>query len=113
MSDADGTPQQQAALETSHRAVLAASAGLAVTACVGATRDACAQAADRAAPSEPKAGVDGVVEFRAAHTRWILEPAAAGEGPRIDRFAVNVARFDLAVVTRGLEALGARIWGLA
>jgi catechol 2,3-dioxygenase-like lactoylglutathione lyase family enzyme len=49
------------------------------------------------------------VEFRAAHTRWILEPVAAGEAPRIDRFAVNVARFDAAVVARGLEALGARI----
>jgi len=276
MSDADNTPQRQAALGTSRRAVLAASAGLAVTAWVGATRDGCAQAADRAAPSEPTAdpiaaalpldtlglehlgavvpdvtqaarfygavfnpvlykereeplryyvtldpgylalgsranaprafidhdcallrkydraamarrleaerlppgrfgiipdpdglglqllGVpgglagsteqagrivageplvrprglahvvrrvtdlersaafyrkffgpemraDGVVEFRAAHTRWILEPAAAGEGPRIDRFAVNVARFDAAVVARGLETLGARI----
>ena len=57
--------------------------------------------------SEARAG--NGLEFRAAHTRWILEPAAAGEAPRIDRFAVNVARFDAAAVTRGLEALGARI----
>jgi catechol 2,3-dioxygenase-like lactoylglutathione lyase family enzyme len=57
----------------------------------------------------PETPLGSGVEFRAAHTRWILEPASVGEAPHIDRFAVNVARFDTAVVTRGLEALGARI----
>ena len=47
--------------------------------------------------------------FRAAHTRWILRAVPAGEAPRIDRFGVNVARFDAAAVARGLEALGARV----
>jgi catechol 2,3-dioxygenase-like lactoylglutathione lyase family enzyme len=47
--------------------------------------------------------------FRAAHTRFILQPAPAGEAPRIDRFGVNVAPFDAAAVARGLEALGARV----
>ena len=36
-------------------------------------------------------------------------PVPAGEAPRIDRFGVNVAHFDAPAVTRGLEALGARI----
>jgi catechol 2,3-dioxygenase-like lactoylglutathione lyase family enzyme len=47
--------------------------------------------------------------FRAAHTRWILQRAPAGEAPRIDRFGVNVARFDAAAVAQGLATLGARI----
>jgi hypothetical protein len=51
----------------------------------------------------------GGLAFRAAHTRWIVRAAPAGEAPRIDRFGVNVARFDAPAVTRGLEALGARI----
>jgi catechol 2,3-dioxygenase-like lactoylglutathione lyase family enzyme len=51
----------------------------------------------------------GGVAFRAAHTRWILRPAPAGEAPRIDRFGIYVARFDAPAVTRGLEALGARV----
>ena len=51
---------------------------------------------------------DGV-SFRAAHTRWILQPVPAGEEPRIDRFAVNVARFDHRAVSRSLEDLGARV----
>lgn len=57
----------------------------------------------------PETRAGNGLSFRAAHTRWILEPAPAGEAPRIDRFAVNVARFDVAAVSRGLEALGARI----
>ena len=51
----------------------------------------------------------GGLAFRAAHTRWILRSASAGEAARIDRFGVNVARFDAAAVARGLEALGARV----
>ncbi len=51
----------------------------------------------------------GGLAFRAAHTLWILRPAPAGEAARIDRFGVNVARFDAAAVARGLEALGARV----
>jgi catechol 2,3-dioxygenase-like lactoylglutathione lyase family enzyme len=51
----------------------------------------------------------GGLAFRAAHTRWILRPVPAGETPRIDRFGVNVGRFDAAAVARGLEALGARV----
>jgi catechol 2,3-dioxygenase-like lactoylglutathione lyase family enzyme len=51
----------------------------------------------------------GGAEFRAAHTRWIVEPAPRGEAPRIDRFGVYVAHYDQAAVASGLEALGARI----
>lgn len=51
----------------------------------------------------------GRVSFRAAHTRWILEPAPPGEAPRIDRFGVNVAHFDRDSVTDALERLGARV----
>jgi catechol 2,3-dioxygenase-like lactoylglutathione lyase family enzyme len=51
----------------------------------------------------------GGAEFRAAHTRWIVEPVPRGEAPRIDRFGVNVANYDIETVVRGLEALGARI----
>jgi catechol 2,3-dioxygenase-like lactoylglutathione lyase family enzyme len=51
----------------------------------------------------------GGLTFRAAHTRWIVRPAPAGEAPRIDRFAVYVARYDVAAVLRDLTALGARI----
>lgn len=51
----------------------------------------------------------GGLAFRAAHTHWILRPTPAGEAARIDRFGVNVARFDAAAVARGLEALGARV----
>jgi catechol 2,3-dioxygenase-like lactoylglutathione lyase family enzyme len=52
---------------------------------------------------------DGSLAFHAAHTRWILQPAPRGEAPRIDRFAVNAARFDAAPLARALEALGARV----
>jgi catechol 2,3-dioxygenase-like lactoylglutathione lyase family enzyme len=52
---------------------------------------------------------NGGAEFRAAHTRWIVEPVPRGEAPRIDRFGVYVAQFDSEPVVRGLEALGARI----
>jgi catechol 2,3-dioxygenase-like lactoylglutathione lyase family enzyme len=51
----------------------------------------------------------GGLAFRAAHTRWILRPVPAGEMPCIDRFGVNVGRFDAAAVARGLEALSARV----
>jgi catechol 2,3-dioxygenase-like lactoylglutathione lyase family enzyme len=51
----------------------------------------------------------GGAEFRAAHTRWIVEPVPRGEAPRIDRFGVNVAHYDAPAVVRGLETLGARI----
>jgi catechol 2,3-dioxygenase-like lactoylglutathione lyase family enzyme len=51
----------------------------------------------------------GGAEFRAAHTRGIVEPVPRGEAPRIDRFGVYVARYDSEPVVRGLEALGARI----
>jgi catechol 2,3-dioxygenase-like lactoylglutathione lyase family enzyme len=51
----------------------------------------------------------GGAEFRAAHTRWIVEPVPRGEAPRIDRFGVYAARYDTERVARGLEALGARI----
>lgn len=52
---------------------------------------------------------DGRAVFHAAHTRWILQSAPAGEAPRIDRFAVNVARFGHDAVARKLEGLGARV----
>jgi catechol 2,3-dioxygenase-like lactoylglutathione lyase family enzyme len=52
---------------------------------------------------------DGRVSFQAAHTRWVLQAAATGEAPRIDRFGVNVARFDHDAVARALEGLGARV----
>ena len=52
---------------------------------------------------------DGRIAFHAAHTRWILEPVPAGAAPRIDRFAVNVARFDHASVASALEGLGAHV----
>lgn len=52
---------------------------------------------------------DGRYAFKAAHTRWIVQAAPAGQAPRIDRFGVNVARFDHEVVTRELERLGALI----
>jgi catechol 2,3-dioxygenase-like lactoylglutathione lyase family enzyme len=58
-------------------------------------------------PEQPDDG--GGLAFRAAHTRWILRAAPAGEGPRIDRFGVNVAEYDFPTVVRGLEALGARV----
>lgn len=58
-------------------------------------------------PELPEEG--GGLAFRAAHTRWILRAAPAGEAPRIDRLGVNVARFEAAAVVRGLEALGARV----
>jgi catechol 2,3-dioxygenase-like lactoylglutathione lyase family enzyme len=51
----------------------------------------------------------GGLAFRAAHTRWIVRPAPAGEAPRIDRFGVYVARYDFAAASSGLEKLGARI----
>jgi catechol 2,3-dioxygenase-like lactoylglutathione lyase family enzyme len=51
----------------------------------------------------------GGVAFAAAHTRWIVRTAPAGETPRIDRFGVNVAHYDFPAVVRGLEELGARI----
>jgi catechol 2,3-dioxygenase-like lactoylglutathione lyase family enzyme len=51
----------------------------------------------------------GGLAFRAAHTHWILRPTPAGEAARIDRFGVNVARFDAAAVALGVEALGARV----
>jgi catechol 2,3-dioxygenase-like lactoylglutathione lyase family enzyme len=57
----------------------------------------------------PELPDDDGLAFRAAHTRWILRAAPAGEGPRIDRFGVNVAEYDFPTVVRGLEALGARI----
>jgi catechol 2,3-dioxygenase-like lactoylglutathione lyase family enzyme len=47
--------------------------------------------------------------FRAAHTRWIIRAVPAGETPRIERFGVNVAPFDVVAVVRGLESLGARV----
>jgi catechol 2,3-dioxygenase-like lactoylglutathione lyase family enzyme len=52
---------------------------------------------------------EGRLVFQAAHTAWILERAPEGTAPRIDRFGVNVARFDAAAVARGLEKLGARV----
>jgi catechol 2,3-dioxygenase-like lactoylglutathione lyase family enzyme len=52
---------------------------------------------------------EGRAVFHAAHTRWIVQPAPAGEAPRIDRFAVNVARFDHEALARALEDLGARV----
>jgi catechol 2,3-dioxygenase-like lactoylglutathione lyase family enzyme len=58
-------------------------------------------------PDLPEDG--GGRAFRAAHTRWILRPAPAGEAPRIDRFAVNVAHFDAEKVARGVESLGGRV----
>jgi catechol 2,3-dioxygenase-like lactoylglutathione lyase family enzyme len=51
----------------------------------------------------------GRVVFRGAHTFWILEHAPEGTAPRIDRFGVNVARFDADAVARGLEKLGATL----
>lgn len=58
-------------------------------------------------PELPEEG--GGRAFRAAHTRWIVRPTPAGATPRIDRFGVNVARFDATAVARGLETLGARV----
>jgi catechol 2,3-dioxygenase-like lactoylglutathione lyase family enzyme len=58
-------------------------------------------------PEKPEDG--GGLAFSAAHTRWIVRSAPAGEAPRIDRFGVNVARYDASAVARGLESLGARV----
>jgi catechol 2,3-dioxygenase-like lactoylglutathione lyase family enzyme len=58
-------------------------------------------------PETPEDG--GGLAFSAAHTRWIVRAAPAGEAPRIDRFGVNVAHFDASAVARGLESLGARV----
>jgi catechol 2,3-dioxygenase-like lactoylglutathione lyase family enzyme len=45
----------------------------------------------------------------AANTRVGLEPVAAGEAPRIERFGIKVAPFDRAAVTAGLRACGAAV----
>jgi catechol 2,3-dioxygenase-like lactoylglutathione lyase family enzyme len=58
-------------------------------------------------PETPEDG--GGLAFSAAHTRWIVRAVPAGEAPRIDRFGVNVARYDASAVVGGLESLGARI----
>jgi catechol 2,3-dioxygenase-like lactoylglutathione lyase family enzyme len=58
-------------------------------------------------PETPEDG--GGAAFRAAHTRWIVRAVPAGEAPRIDRFGVNVARYDASAVVRGLQSLGARV----
>jgi catechol 2,3-dioxygenase-like lactoylglutathione lyase family enzyme len=47
--------------------------------------------------------------FQVAGTRLILEAAAAGESPRIDRICIKVQPFDRKQVSRELTRLGARI----
>ncbi|MEP7246290.1 MAG: VOC family protein [Gammaproteobacteria bacterium] len=47
------------------------------------------------------------VAFKAADTRIILRPAAAGESPGVERYTMRVAAFDRAKVLKGLAALGA------
>jgi hypothetical protein len=42
-------------------------------------------------------------------TRIGLEPAAAGETPRIERFGIKVMPFDRAVVADGLRTIGAEV----
>jgi catechol 2,3-dioxygenase-like lactoylglutathione lyase family enzyme len=49
----------------------------------------------------------GQVAFAAADTRIVLRPVAAGESPGVERWAMRVARFDRAKVSKGLVALGA------
>jgi catechol 2,3-dioxygenase-like lactoylglutathione lyase family enzyme len=58
-------------------------------------------------PESPDDG--GGLAFKAAHTRWIVRSAPAGEAARIDRFGVNVARYDSTAVVAGLTALGATV----
>jgi catechol 2,3-dioxygenase-like lactoylglutathione lyase family enzyme len=51
----------------------------------------------------------GRVWFHIGDTRLGLQQAAAGQKPRIETFGIKVKPFDAAAVTKGLQALGARI----
>jgi catechol 2,3-dioxygenase-like lactoylglutathione lyase family enzyme len=47
--------------------------------------------------------------FQVAGTRLVLEKAAAGEAPRIDRIGINVQHFDRRALSRELVKLGAQV----
>jgi catechol 2,3-dioxygenase-like lactoylglutathione lyase family enzyme len=51
----------------------------------------------------------GEVSFQVAETRLILEMAAAGEPPRVDRVGIRVQPFDHRSVSRELARLGAQV----
>jgi catechol 2,3-dioxygenase-like lactoylglutathione lyase family enzyme len=59
--------------------------------------------------AEERDAETGGATFTVAHSRWILLPVPAGEKPRIDRFAVNVAPFDSDKVGAGIESLGGKV----
>jgi catechol 2,3-dioxygenase-like lactoylglutathione lyase family enzyme/predicted enzyme related to lactoylglutathione lyase len=59
-------------------------------------------------PEEKGGGAEGYT-FKAANTRWVLQPVPAGEKPRIDRFGVHVAPFDVKAVAKAIEGLGGTI----
>jgi catechol 2,3-dioxygenase-like lactoylglutathione lyase family enzyme len=52
---------------------------------------------------------DAASWFQIAGTRLVLEKAADGETPRIDRIGINVQRFDRRGVSRELTKLGAQV----
>jgi catechol 2,3-dioxygenase-like lactoylglutathione lyase family enzyme len=59
---------------------------------------------------EVKAADHGsAASFQVAGTRLVLETAAGGEPPRIDRIAINVRPFDRKTVSRELTKLGAQV----
>ena len=51
----------------------------------------------------------GRVWFQIGDTRLGLQQAAAGQKPHIETFGIKVKPFDSAAVTKGLQALGARV----
>jgi len=51
----------------------------------------------------------GRVWFQIGDTRLGLQPAEAGQKPHIAHFGIKVAPFDAQAVTKGLQALGARV----
>jgi len=51
----------------------------------------------------------GAVSFQVAETRLILESAASGESPRVDRVGIRVQAFDHRSVSRELVRLGAQV----
>lgn len=59
-------------------------------------------------PEDKGGGPEGYT-FHAAKTRWVLQPVPAGEAPRIDRFGVHVAPFDVTATAKAIEGLGGSI----
>jgi catechol 2,3-dioxygenase-like lactoylglutathione lyase family enzyme len=60
-------------------------------------------------PEAKSAHPDSNAEFRIAGTRLLIEKAAAGEPPRIERIGINVRPFDAHAVGRELTKLGAQV----